>query len=487
MKRKAIAAMIILFLAGTAQAGPNGACDGEGWHDLFDGKTLAGWKAGENPETFSVRDGAIVANGKRSHLFYVGTICDHDFQDFELTAEVMTRPGANSGIYFHTAYQAAGRPKKGYEVQINTAHLGHGNTRELKRTGSLYAVRNVFAPFVKDNAWFTMHIRVTGRRVRTAVNGVPLVDFAKPGNRGRFGRTLSSGTFALQGHDPKSTVLFRRIRVRPLPKAPWPAETRSDEEVALHKRITTFHAAHLPLIDFHVHLKGGLTMAQALAHSRKTGIGYGVAANCGQDFAIKDDKALLAYHKTLEGHPVFKGMQAEGREWVTMFSKEAIARFDYVFTDAMTFTDHRGKRIHLWRRNEVQIDDEQKFMDRYVAVTVGILNNEPIDILANATILPAALRAKYDALWTPERMDRVIEAARKNNVAIEINATSRVPSVAFVKRAKKAGCTFSFGTNNQNPKLGHLAYCLTVAEQCRLKKGNMFIPPLKTGKPTARK
>ena len=218
-------------------------------------------------------------------------------------------------------------------------------------------------------------------------------------------------------------------------------------------------------------------MARALAHSRKTGIGCGIAANCGSDFGIRDDKALLAYYKTLEGQPVFKGMQAEGREWVTMFSKGAIAKFDYVFTDAMTFTDHRGIRIHLWRKNEVQVDDEQKFMDLYVDVNVGILNNEPIDILANATILPAVLRAKYDALWTPKRMDRVIQAARKNNVAIEINASSRVPSIAFVKRARRAGCKFSFGTNNQGPRLGHLAYCLKVAEACALKKADMFMPP----------
>jgi len=31
------------------------------------------------------------------------------------------------------------------------------------------------------------------------------------------GRRLSSGTFALQGHDPESTVYFRNIRVKPLP------------------------------------------------------------------------------------------------------------------------------------------------------------------------------------------------------------------------------------------------------------------------------
>ena len=47
---------------------------------------------------------------------------------------------------------------------------------------------------------------------------------------------------------------------------------------------------------------------------------------------------------------------------------------DYVFTDAMTFTDKRGKRIRLWIRKEVQIDDKQDFMDMYVDKIVTILN-----------------------------------------------------------------------------------------------------------------
>jgi hypothetical protein len=451
-----------------------------GWTSLFDGKSLAGWRAGGSADTFSVRDGTIVAHGKRSHLFYVGPVGGHDFRNFEFTAEVMTRPGANSGIYFHTQYQAGGWPGKGCEVQISNTHRGGGSYRELKRTGSLYAVRNVFPAFVKDNEWFGVHVVVRGRRIQIAVNGKPVVDYVEPDRPGRTGRVLSHGTFALQGHDPGSTVFFRKILVKPLPDAARPADTRSEAEIALQRRITRFHAAYLPLIDFHVHLKGGLTLDEALAHSRKMGIGYGVAPNCGLDFAIKDDKALLAFHQKLRGQPVFKGMQAEGREWTKLFSRDAVAKFDYVFTDAMTFTDDRGKRIHLWRRDEVRIDDPQKFMDMYLDRIVGILDHEPIDILANPTILPAALRRRYDELWTPERMDRVIQAARKNGVALEINASSRVPSIAFVRRAKKAGCKLAFGTNNGGRRLGHLEYCLKVAEACGLKKADMFMPSPRT-------
>src|SRR3546814_20859090 len=66
----------------------------DGWISLFDGKTLDGWKVNENPETFSVDDGAIVVNGDRSHLFYAGDVNRHDFKNLELNMEVMNFPGS---------------------------------------------------------------------------------------------------------------------------------------------------------------------------------------------------------------------------------------------------------------------------------------------------------------------------------------------------------------------------------------------------------
>src|SRR5215471_14229312 len=107
---------------------PNRA-DSGGWISLFDGKSLEGWKASDEEGTFSVQDGMIVVHGPRSHLYYVGNVGNHDFKNFEFKAEVMTTPGSNSGIYFHTAYQDKGWPDKGFEVQVNNSHT------DWKRTG----------------------------------------------------------------------------------------------------------------------------------------------------------------------------------------------------------------------------------------------------------------------------------------------------------------------------------------------------------------
>jgi hypothetical protein len=186
-----------------------------GWVSLFDGKTLDGWKVGENAASFTVADGAIVVNGPRAHLFYVGPVQNHDFKNFEFKADVMTTPGSNSGIYIHTAYQEGGWPSKGYEIQVNNSHT------DPKRTAGLYAIKDNMEAPAKDGEWFTMQIVVKGKQITTMVNGKTIVDYAEPDGVQRpadmAARVLSSGTFALQGHDPKSKVFYKNIMVKPLP------------------------------------------------------------------------------------------------------------------------------------------------------------------------------------------------------------------------------------------------------------------------------
>jgi len=321
------------------------AAGSKDWAPLFDGKTLAVWKAGGNSGTFSVRDGMIVADGPRNHLFYAGSVENHDFTNFELKADVMTMPQASSGIYFHTEYQQADFPAKGYVVRINNSYTGRGANREQRKTGSLCFVRDVFASCVKDREWFTIHIIVAGRGIQVNVDGRPVVDYIEPDKpvRGGLnaGKMLSHGTFALQGFGEGGAVYFRNIRVMLLARGRG-IDFRSAEEIAYDRRISAFNAASLPLIDYHVHLKGGLTLDEALGKSRAAGITYGIAENCGLGFPVTNDEQLKQSFERLEGRPVFKAMQAEGREWVNMFWPVMIGKFEYGFSDALTFDDNQG-------------------------------------------------------------------------------------------------------------------------------------------------
>ncbi len=242
------------------------------------------------------------------------------------------------------------------------------------------------------------------------------------------------------------------------------------------------------LVDYHVHLKGGLTVDEAVATARRNGLKYGIAPNCGKGFPITDDAALLAYIESMKGKGVYIGMQAEGREWVSMFSPEAIAKADYVFTDGMTWTDSKGRRMRLWMPDEVFVEDKQQFMNELVETIEWILTHEPIDIYANPTFLPSVIAAEYDALWTPERMDRVIAAAVQNDVAIEINAKLRLPSETFIRRAKAATATFSCGTNNGGRNdLGNLEYSREMIAKCKLSQTDLFVPKTDGKKPIQKK
>jgi hypothetical protein len=191
------------------------AADDSGFTSLFDGKSLEGWKASDEPGTFSVANGELIVKGPRSHLFYEGPVNGHDFKNFELRAEILTKPGANSGVYFHTEFQPTGWPAKGYEVQVNNTH------KDPKKTAGLYNVQDNFEAPAKDDEWFTMTIRVEGKHIVTKVNGKVISDYTEEANPDRKPdqklRLISHGTFAIQGHDPGSEVHYRKIEVKVLP------------------------------------------------------------------------------------------------------------------------------------------------------------------------------------------------------------------------------------------------------------------------------
>jgi len=186
-----------------------------GFKSIFDGKTLNGWKAAvESPGSFYVKDGCLVSNGKpRSHLFYVGD--EKPFKNFEFRGQVLIFPNSNAGIYFHTEYQDASWPKIGFEAQVCS-----NDYRDPKKTGSLYGVVNVDESEIPDDTWFDYNIRVEGKRVVIKINDKVTVDYTEPKDykAGKpFTRKIDQGTFAIQAHDPKSTVLFRNLRVKRLP------------------------------------------------------------------------------------------------------------------------------------------------------------------------------------------------------------------------------------------------------------------------------
>jgi hypothetical protein len=216
MRRFASFAFSALLLASPVLAADK-TPDADGFVTLFDGKSLDGWKkATEHPDTIQLKDGAIVANGERCHLFYVGD--EKPFKNFHFKCEVMTKANSNGGIYFHTKYQDANWPAQGHECQVNNTF-----EKDPQKTGGVYKVAKVFEAPAKDDEWFKYEIIVEGNHVIIKINDKVTADYTEDAaklatEKGMEpGRRIGEGTFALQAHDPGSTVLYRNIKVKRLP------------------------------------------------------------------------------------------------------------------------------------------------------------------------------------------------------------------------------------------------------------------------------
>lgn len=238
-----------------------------------------------------------------------------------------------------------------------------------------------------------------------------------------------------------------------------------------------------PLMDFHVHLDKS-TIDAVLALPQARGVKFGIVEHAGtkeNDYPVvlSNVRELKGYLDMLAGKPVFRGVQAEWTDWTSGFSTAALAKLDYVLTDTMTLPSKDGKRTKLWLKDVeslVEMADKQAFMDRFVDWHVKIISEQPIDILANTSWLPAPLAADYDAFWTPARVQKVVDAAVKHRVAIEISSSYKLPRLPFLKIAKAAGVKFSFGSNGRYPKMGLLDYSIATAKELGLKRSDMFTP-----------
>ena len=238
-------------------------------------------------------------------------------------------------------------------------------------------------------------------------------------------------------------------------------------------------ANDIPRVDLHAHIDGespkvkSLTPAEATAMGKKLGVRLGILGEGGCHGEIHDNRTLVAFLDSLASQPVWRGLQVYGFDWQQCLSKANLDRLDYIAADALVFP-HNGKNIWLWVPG-VKFPDPQEFMNQYVEYNLRVLA-EPIQVWANPTYLPESLQPDYDKLWTAERMDRVIKAAVKNKVAIEINAHFQIPSATFIKRAKAAGARFSIGSNRHVVGIGEIDYCLRNAKECGLTAKDIYVP-----------
>lgn len=427
---------------------------------LFNGEDINQWQTTgivtvEN-SAMTIKDGASLIL-KRGNYTY-----------FDLKVKARTIDNGKGYIAFHTD-----SPDKGYRVALNN---DLESSQWWTKTGSLLSIRNLTKSTVNTNEWFDLDIRVEGNSITVSVNDRPVVAYIEPTSPYRTSehatKLLSKGNFAIQSTE--GTLEIESIEVTPLSST---ADLAQQQTLAIDEttdHIIKLHQENFPVLDYHVHLKG-LTAEEAAKQARNYGINYALAPNCGIGFPITNDEEVIEYIEEMEGQPFIQAMQGEGREWPQTFSAEVMEMFDYVFTDALTFTDTKGRRTRLWIPEEVFIEDEQQYMDLIVQKIVDVMQ-EPMDVYVNPNFLPDVMNDRFDEFWTEERMDRVINALVETDKMLEINNRYEIPNKAFILKAKEAGLKFTFGTNNSDGDFGKLEYCIRMKEECKLTAEDMYKP-----------
>jgi uncharacterized protein len=179
----------------------------EGFHALFNGKNLDGWRLRNKGgrQSWNVQNGNLVnVVGKDEH----GTdlVSEDKFKDFVVRYEYMVPKKSNSGFYLR------GR----HEIQI----IDDADAKEpgLHSNGALYIIEPATTMASrKAGEWQSVEAKMVGNRVTVFLNGVKIHDnlvVDKPTGGQLDDKVGEAGPFMLQGDH--GSVAFRNIRVKKL-------------------------------------------------------------------------------------------------------------------------------------------------------------------------------------------------------------------------------------------------------------------------------
>lgn len=282
--------------------------------------------------------------------------------------------------------------------------------------------------------------------------------------------------------DETVTVIALRYQPPFQIKAPW----LYPQTPEFYANVQKLRKRGITLVDYHLHIRNNMTPAKAVSRISLSGIDSGLIENHGREWPLSDNEKLADFIdrcKSVEmdnERKLLVGIQVNDRDWYQQIDPGLLKRLDYVVADTMIMgVTKEGKQQRLWLP-EVKIDDAEKWMERYMAHNLQILD-EPISILANPTYLPACIADQYDTLWTEERMKQIIEKAVKKGIGIEIQAGSPFANLRFLQLAKAMGAKFTVGTNNfyDHDKIDKIGLWFDLIEKLQLQKSDFWTPAMR--------
>ena len=218
MRRSAIVCLVLALSAWPCRATADEAP--AGFHALFNGKNLDGWKVySGRSSAWGADHGLIYTTGEGGGWL----MTEKQYNNFEIRLEYKVPVAGNSGVALRSPLN--GDPAySGMEIQIlddpwykNSKNYNH--IRRVQLTGSIYGVVPPSTEAVKPaGQWNSMDITANGPHITVVLNGTKIVD----ANLERFknhakehpGLLRKTGHLGLQSHTNR--VEFRHIYVKEL-------------------------------------------------------------------------------------------------------------------------------------------------------------------------------------------------------------------------------------------------------------------------------
>ncbi|MFA6244845.1 MAG: DUF1080 domain-containing protein [Candidatus Hydrogenedentales bacterium] len=185
---------------------------------IFNGKDLEGWNIiPDHKSEFAVIDGALNIKKGNGQIETANV-----YKDFVLQLAIFSNDDhLNSGVFFRGP---VGKFWLGYESQVRNQWVGDDRSNpEDYGTGGNYGNQNTRKVVSSDREWFYKTLVCVGPQASVWINGYLVSDFldmrpVSAEGQGKAGYVTGPGTIHLQGHDPKTDLSFKDIRVAEYPK-----------------------------------------------------------------------------------------------------------------------------------------------------------------------------------------------------------------------------------------------------------------------------
>lgn len=239
----------------------------------------------------------------------------------------------------------------------------------------------------------------------------------------------------------------------------------------------------MPFVDLHfhsTHSDGRTPLGEMVRRARELGIQYFAITDHYSDerfaslYRRMNRKQLMAYLAEARALGVCTGVEADLLPGgVVALEKSDRPRLDLVIGGLHQLRGHQFFVGHE------PIEDPEGFAREIGEILVGAMRSGLVDVIAHPTKLPDSIAHLSERLFDEAWEDRVIDTAAETSVALEINETSRVPGLPFVKKCLARGVKISLGSDaHEAAQLGRMDYCREMVASAGVQPGQIFLPPV---------